>query len=136
MKFTIENHIHQIPIALEKIHSFAGKYTSNKEDLQIIKLVMDEALSNIIKYAYKEDGVKLIVIKTSLQENCLTIQITDNGYPFNPLTEYNSKPISDMKSIEEGGLGIHLMKNLVDELQYQRIENKNELSIKKTISKF
>jgi anti-sigma regulatory factor (Ser/Thr protein kinase) len=135
MKFCIENHINQIPIALGKIHSFTTSYVPVQEDLHFLKIVLDEALSNIIKYAYPNNETKLIELETKLENNQIIIQITDDGRPFNPLTEFNFKPISNPKNPDEGGMGIHLMKNLVDRLEYQFVANKNVLIIKKTITK-
>lgn len=89
-----------------------------------IVLAVDEACTNIIKHAYKffTDGDIAIKIKYSAKK--ITVEITDHGAPFAP----DSVPTPDLKKYFEekrvGGLGMYLMKSLMDNIEYKSVPGK------------
>jgi len=108
---------------LELIRFFVGKVAEkvgfDDEDIGKIELACDEACTNVIKHAYGErkDPQSLdIAIKLDYQK--LTLIVTDHGKGFDPL----AIRIPDMKEylaeLKVGGLGIYLMKTLMDEVDY------------------
>lgn len=100
--------------------------------LMQIKLAMDEAVTNVIQYAYP--GIEGdICIDMSCDNRQLKIIITDHGIQFNPLE--NQEPDITL-SLEErpiGGLGIFLVKQLMTDVRYDRSEGKNILTMTKEI---
>ncbi|MCX6235727.1 MAG: ATP-binding protein [Bacteroidetes bacterium] len=99
-----------------------------------INLVIEELITNIIFYAYRDKDKHKITIGFNLDNNILRIRIEDDGVEFNPLL--SNKPDDLNKSIEErkiGGLGIHFVRKLVDNVEYQRYEKKNVLTLIKKI---
>jgi len=87
----------------------------------------------VISYAFPDDEAHEIEIKTELATNRLTVTISDDGIPFNPLvagTPDTSLPL-DKRAL--GGLGIHLIRNLVDDMSYQRRIDRNVLTLVKHI---
>ncbi len=96
--------------------------------LRKIELASEEALVNIIRYAYP-DLPGTIAIDVHLFPNHVEIAIADHGPPFNPL---HCKKPNLSKNLEEraiGGLGIHLMRQCVDEVIYKRDRNRNILTL-------
>jgi len=93
---------------------------------------LDEAVTNVIMYAYphKKENIKIAIKKL---KDRVSIKIIDSGAPFNPLDH----PTPDVSvKIEDrlvGGLGIHLMRNMMDELNYHRIGDKNCFTLVKYI---
>lgn len=88
-------------------------------------IVFDELLSNIIAYAYGDDEDHEIEVKIEKSGRRITVIISDDGKPFNPVaadTPDIGKPLEDR---EIGGLGIHLARNLVDDMAYQRRIGRN-----------
>ncbi len=99
-----------------------------------INLSLDELLTNIIHYGFDDEKEHTIIVKLSLSENILEITIEDDGKAFNPL---NAKPPNLDQSIEDkpiGGLGIYLVKNLMTEINYKRLKNKNILVLTKIVT--
>lgn len=121
---------------LEEINNFIEK--SLKElDIQgeccgHICVSLDEAVTNVIMYAYPKTKGNVRITIERLNDR-LSVEIIDSGAPFNPLKH----PVPDVSaSIEKrlvGGLGIHLMRNMMDEMNYRRIDDKNCLSLLKHI---
>ncbi len=98
-----------------------------------MNLALDELFTNIISYGFQDNHEHTIKINISIEGDLLDIRIEDDGVPFNP-TE--SKTPDFQCGIEEckiGGLGIHLIKKLMDEIQYQRVADKNILFLKRKI---
>ena len=94
-----------------------------------ISLVVDELAQNVVDYAYNDTSGDVEVAVTSRDET-VVIEITDEGKPFDPLTE---APAPDLTSPVEtrpiGGLGIHFTKTLMDDVEYRRESGQNRLRI-------
>ena len=94
-------------------------------------LVVEELGLNVINHAYRGQSGEFEIIITS-EEQAITVEIIDNGPPFNMLQD---APLPDVEAeIEErpvGGLGIHLVKTMMDELHYKRDQEKNHLTLVK-----
>ncbi|MCD7925707.1 ATP-binding protein [Phocaeicola sp.] len=98
-----------------------------------LNLVLEEAVSNIILYAYPKQMGKEISITADKNDNILLLTLTDTGKEFNP-TEVPEVDIT--LSAEErpiGGLGIFLIKNIMNEVEYQRVEGTNVFTLKKIL---
>ncbi|HEX3026476.1 MAG TPA: ATP-binding protein [Clostridia bacterium] len=95
---------------------------------------LDEILTNTVGYGFKDSEEHEIIVKFVLYNKTLTIEIRDDGIPFNPLKQ----PEPDLsQNIEErpiGGLGIHLVRKMMDAVDYRREEGCNILTIKKHIA--
>lgn len=125
---------------LDKLHTFMTDVQdvilAPQDDITMVKVAIDEAMTNVVSYAYIENKQPISI----LAETCggkLVFTITDHGVPFNPL-EYNKPQVeTDMDKIEDipiGGLGISIIKESFDELEYKYENNSNILILKKTIN--
>ena len=94
-----------------------------------VNLVLEEMVLNVIDYG-TEDGVNEIEIILTLTDESLTIEIIDDGSPFDPLSD---APDPDLDAtLEErrvGGLGIHLTRSMMDDMRYRREQDKNHLTL-------
>ena len=100
-----------------------------------IVLAVDEACTNIIKHAYKFIPDGDITIKLKYSDKKITVEITDHGAPFSP----DNVPTPDLKKYFEekrvGGLGMYLMKSLMDDVHYESIPGKyNQVLLTKKIN--
>jgi len=96
-----------------------------------LNLAVEEILTNIISYAFTDGREHEIRLHLSVQPEEVRAEVEDDGQPFNPLEA--SEP-DTAKPLEEriiGGLGIHLMRKLMDGLEYKRQGDKNLLAITK-----
>ena len=129
--FIIENRIEEIPVLAEKIEllaekqNFPGKVTMN------INLALEEALSNIIYYAFSDNKKHLINILLSVENKKLTIKITDDGIPFDPTLQKEPDISLAIEDRPVGGLGILLISKIMDTVKYSREKNLNILTLTK-----
>ncbi len=119
-----------LPHFIDFVGNQARRLEFPPKRIQEIELVLEEALVNTIKYAYPDDAPgKLTLELVQVAKNCLRIEIQDHGVPFNPLIQ--SAPDVDL-TLEErpiGGLGILLIKELTDELDWYRKDYMNHLTL-------
>lgn len=95
-----------------------------------INLCLDELTTNVVKYAHADDGTRKIHITLASEPDLITIEMMDNGPPFDPL---HDAPQPDLEaSLEDrriGGLGIHFVRTLMDEVRYRREQDRNHLTM-------
>ncbi len=107
----------------------------SKDVIDNIILAVDEACTNIIKHAYKSYPEGEITIKLKYKEKKFTVLIIDHGVPFNP----ESIPDPDLQKYYRqhrvGGLGMYLMKSLMDEVKYVSVPGKyNQVLLSKNLN--
>ncbi len=131
--YVIKNEISELPQLAEEIEKLANKWELSQTLAMNINLVIEEAVTNIIFYAFTDGGKHEINITVSVNNNRLTIVFTDNGIPFDPLS--HQKPDITLPAEERtvGGLGIFLMSQIMDEMHYNRNKNQNILTLTKSI---
>ena len=125
----IKNDFKQITNAIEWFEAFAMENKMPFAIIQKINIAFDELLNNIISYGYEDKDVHEIDVEVELRGERLIIIIRDDGIPFNP---FKKDPPDTMLSVEErmiGGLGIHLVKKLMDEYEYKRQTNRNIITL-------
>jgi len=96
-----------------------------------IKVVIDEVFSNIARYAYAQENGS-VTIRVSIDEY-IAIEFKDGGKPYNPLEKDDPDITAGAEEREIGGLGIFMVKKLMDSVEYRRDEGKNILSLRKKI---
>ena len=123
----LKNNLPEIERLVHIADDFGRCHRLNAETLHNVKVALDEILTNVISYAYADGGEHSIIIRFSLEQGRLIIAVEDDGRPFNPL----NAPEPDTKQLLEerplGGLGIHLVRKLIDELEYRRQNDRNIL---------
>lgn len=132
-RFRIRNRSRDVPGVLNGVEAFCRARGLATETALDVRLVAEEVLTNIVKYAHvgSEEGVVELRLSASLES--LRMEIRDEGAAFNPL----DAPLPDLKSpLEEreiGGLGVHLVKSLVDDASYAREGGVNVLVLIKRV---
>jgi len=113
-------------IKIGKKHGFSDK------QINAFKLSVDEAATNIIRHAYREsEDQGLITIRAIIKKNSLTLSLIDQGTFFDPKRVKNPDLNRYVDIGKKGGLGIFIMRKLMDEIDYRKTEEGNELRITK-----
>ena len=128
-KISIENKLENITKVVEHFDEFCEKNDVSMGVNQKINLSLDDLVNNIISYGYEEGSKHEIDIIFKLFKNRVIILIEDDAMAFNP---FNGDNVDTSLSIDErdiGGLGIHLVKNLMSSSNYNRKANKNVVTL-------
>jgi anti-sigma regulatory factor (Ser/Thr protein kinase) len=96
-----------------------------------INVCIDELFTNIVSYGFADDQEHIIRFTINLDKNVLTIEIEDDGVPFNPLKKKDPEFPADLMDARIGGLGIHIVKKLMDDIDYKRKRGWNSLTMRK-----
>lgn len=111
------------------VSSQAKKHGFKDNQINDIRLAVDEACTNVIKHAYRYDETKEFNVDLEFDNSSLLIEITDYGAGFNP-SKYEAPNLQKrIKQKKRGGMGIFLIKNLMDELTYNSDGSKNVIKM-------
>ena len=129
----MRNDIQQIPTLAEWIDDLKLPQALNMP----INLALEEAVTNVMMYAYpgRNDGQVFVEYTEAESEKGkkLIFTISDSGIPFDPTQKAEVDTSLPAEEREIGGLGIHLVRQLMDEVRYERDEGKNILTLVKNI---
>lgn len=131
---TLHNDISEVPQLNDFIEAVAERLGIEPSTALQLQLAVEEAVVNVMDYAYPPDSVGEVSVTTTSDGQCLKIVITDSGVPFDP-TEQEKADIS--LSVEErqvGGLGILLVNEIMDTVSYERKDGKNVLTLTKQLN--
>ena len=117
----------------DQLESFARQHGLAARVLHDVQLALEEHLTNLLSHGYDDKLEHPISACVQLSATDLRVEVADDGHPFNPL----ERPAPDLsKSIDErpiGGLGIHMMRKSLDDMEYRRVDGKNILVMIKRI---
>ena len=133
-RLVVSNQTRHLIVVRDFVSRFVQQSRLPKEDENKVVLAVDEAVSNIIEHGYDEGAEGSIELEIEIDDSQFKIVIRDTGRLFNP----ESVPNPDMKShVQRGhkkGLGIYLMRQIMDEVRYKFKDGvKNELTLVKFI---
>jgi len=131
--FEIENKIEALSILAGKIEELAEKWELSMPLTMNLNLVLEEAVSNVIFYAFNDHQKHLIQISLALENKILTVEIVDDGIPFDPLSQKLPDITLPVEERPIGGLGILLILKIMDQVSYSRQNNQNRLTLVKNI---
>ena len=114
---------------LDEIRDFVGGIANsggfNNKDIYNIQLATDEAASNIIEHSYEGVSDGILEISCWIKKNTITIILVDHGKSFDPSHVPMPDLKADLSERQIGGLGIFLMRKLMDEVHYETDPKKN-----------
>lgn len=129
MIINIKNDISEIGEVCNKIDQFCIENNIPNKKRQDIDLIVDELASNVIFYAYPDGEQHSFTLSMELNDGVVTIKMVDTGTPFNPLNKDDPDIELSAEERQIGGLGIFLVKQLSEKVSYQRLNDKNHLTI-------
>jgi serine/threonine-protein kinase RsbW len=138
-EFTIPGRFECVSELCAFVASGAEQAGFNLDEIFHIELACDEACTNIIEHAYGGEGVGEIRATWLINDGTFMITIIDNGPKFDP-DKYSPPKVpanpDDLDNLQIGGLGIHFMRNLMDEVYFSYDEGHgNKLVMVKRLSK-
>ena len=125
----IEAKLENMDAVLDFVHQQLGEKPSKIKNK--ILIVVDEIFSNIARYAYQPESGSVTVRITVEDDIC--IEFEDGGIAYNPLDAEIPEITLSAEEREIGGLGIFMVKNIMDSITYRRDGNKNILTVKKNL---
>lgn len=94
-----------------------------------MNLALEEAVVNVMQYAFDNRERQEICLEAERKEDVFTLTVSDGGRAFNPLEAPEADTTLNAQERSIGGLGIHLMRSLTDEISYRREKGRNVLTL-------
>ncbi|MGD8632598.1 MAG: ATP-binding protein [Anaerolineales bacterium] len=126
----IEGQYDQIQSVRELVQRAAEQADFSSKEAYACQLAVSEALENIIRHGYGQQVHNHIQVTVSNQPGELTIELTDDAAPFNPTDNRKSRKWT-IDDPPIGGLGIHIIHAIMDDVEYEREADKNRLKLRK-----
>ena len=130
--FRYQSEIQAIPTIRNDLEKLAGDWGFPSSELRQIILIIEELFSNTIRFAYEDELEHQVEIRISMNNGTVTIEMIDDGMPFNPM-DYNPALRTDPAARDDGGMGLTLIKAFTDSFEYHRVDERNHLVIRKII---
>lgn len=131
---TIRNRREEFPRVVDAVDRFAAEHRLSDDVVGDMQVALDEVLTNIVEYGYTDDADHEIRIRLRVIENVLEATIEDDGVPFNLLESPAPDVTAPLSERRVGGLGIHFVKNLMNEISYDRAGGRNRLVLRKNLT--
>jgi anti-sigma regulatory factor (Ser/Thr protein kinase) len=133
--FELKNNLSELKALYRYLEDFGRTTGLSGSCIHEINVGLEELFTNIVSYGFKDDCEHRIDFNIHLKNDVLTICVEDDGIPFNPLRIKDPETPADLTDVKIGGLGIHFIKRLMDDVSYKREEGKNRLTLIKSISR-
>jgi anti-sigma regulatory factor (Ser/Thr protein kinase) len=124
-----------IASAAQALAAFSSAHELSSEATWPFQVALDEVLSNIVRYGLRGgDGRREVEIDFRLEDDVFEVTIVDDGPAFNPLQAPEPDTSLPLEERPVGGLGIAIIKGLMDRVEYQRCEPHNQLVLRKRLT--
>ena len=126
---TLFNDIRQISLLAGFMDRIRVENNLNPGLATKINLALEEAVTNVVMYAYPKGTKEKINLEAVRDGNTLRFTLTDRGRVFDPTAAPKANIAASLKDRPIGGLGIHLVRTIMDSVSYRRVEGKNVLTM-------
>ena len=130
-RLTLRNTIDQVSMLPAFVEDAVKASKLGSEMADSLNLALEEAVVNVIDYAYPEGTDGEVIVDAAVTEKAITFTITDNGKPFDPTSRGDVDINASVEDRPVGGLGIHLVRQIMDDVRYERRGGKNVLILTK-----
>lgn len=126
----LRNDLAELQRLNQLVSDFAEHHGLPSELVFRLTLVLEEIITNVISYGYEDEMEHEISVRLSWEDPDMKIEVEDDGRPFNPLEAPPPDMVKPLAERPVGGLGIHLVREMMDKLEYRRENDKNLLVLK------
>ena len=132
---TLKNNVSDVPRLCSFQDSVYAKMNIEPSLAKKLRLAVEEAVVNVMEYAYSASRVGSIEVRMMTDGHLLKVMIIDMGAPFDPTTIAKADTTLSAKERKIGGLGILLVREIMDSINYERVDDRNVLTLTKKIEK-
>ena len=131
----LTNDIKEVPRLTAFVEDVCGTVGFNPDETAQVKVAIEEAVANVMNYAYPPGTHGDVTIEAASNDLRLKFTVIDSGKPFDPTVQADADTMLPASERRIGGLGIHIMCQNMDSINYERIDNHNVLTLRKKLRK-
>jgi anti-sigma regulatory factor (Ser/Thr protein kinase) len=125
----------EIERACTVVEEFVAAQRLSGETGYALALTLDEVVANVIRHGYDDDAEHIIRVRLWLEGDLLSVQVADDGVAFNPLLAPDPDLTLPIEQRPVGGLGIHIIRTMMDDIDYRRANGQNLLTLRKRVER-
>lgn len=129
---TVEAKVENIDVVTNFVNDILEENCCPMKIQMQIDVVIDEIFGNISYYAYGAGGGKAS-IQAGIEKGMIVLVFIDQGIPYNPLENKDPDITLNLEEREIGGLGIYMVKKIMDEVSYEYMDGQNILRMRKSL---
>ena len=133
MRLEVGDELAEITVVAARVEAFCALHDLGDDIAHAVNLSLDELLTNTMTHGAAAGDPLQIQVLFSLSGDTLTVQLSDTGTAFDPSEAPAPDLESDVEDRPVGGLGLHLVRELMDSLSYRRQDGRNELTLTKRL---
>jgi len=133
MRLVIDSRLSEIRRASELVDEFKARHGLADDDANAIHIVLDEVLSNSIRHGLAGAASHAIAVMLELSDGEITIEVEDDGVAYDPTQAPAPVLAGTLEERTEGGLGMTFVRGLTNAIEYQRIDGRNRLVLRRRI---
>jgi len=130
---TLPNDVQEVPQLSAFVDAVCEALDLDMNTTLKLNLAIEEAVVNVMNYAYPTGTAGTVTIETEADDEWLTFVISDSGKPFDPTLKKEIDTTLPMEERSIGGLGIHLVRQIMDSISYERTDGTNVLTLRKKL---
>ena len=134
LEIALANELREIVAAAAKIDAFCEEQELAPEIAYAVNLSIDEILTNTISYGYDDDEPHRIEIIVRLEPDSLVVVIVDDSAPFDLSATPETDVEATLEDREVGGLGLFLVHQMMDKVEYERVDGCNVVTLTKSMA--
>jgi len=131
LSFVLESNLAELDQLHAMVEGFGHVHELQKRTVFETNLVLEEIFTNIVSYGHGDNEPHQVQFYLECDKNSINIRIEDDGVPFNLLEAEPADLETDLERRSVGGLGIHLIRKLADDIEYQRVGSNNVVILRK-----
>lgn len=133
--FTLKNSLCELDTLRERLEAFGETNGFSPKSLFETNLVLDELVTNVISYGFPQGGNHSLDVELTLADDLLKVVLSDDGTPFDPRQSPEPDTTAPIEDRPVGGLGIHLVRKLVESMEYERADGRNVLRLTRRVQR-
>ena len=128
----MRNDISDIGTARDTLDHLAREFGIPVRALTELQVALDEVVSNVIKHSWTDGAQHEFLVRITVQSDRVDLEVFDDGREFDPTATPSASDAAESERPRTGGLGIHMIKKLVDQFRYERLDGRNHTTLSKT----
>jgi sigma-B regulation protein RsbU (phosphoserine phosphatase) len=133
VRLTLQNRLVELPRLAEAVTRLGTERHLPAEVVGDLRLVLDEVVSNIIRHGYADEKEHEVSVSLRVTPEAIALEVVDDGTPYDPLQHPDPDLTRPLEERQVGGLGIFLVRTLMDEVVYRTEAGRNVLTMKKRL---
>ncbi|MGE0043716.1 MAG: ATP-binding protein [Vicinamibacterales bacterium] len=130
---TLRNDLSELPRITDAVEALAERHQLTSPTVMAVNLAIEEVFTNVVSYGFDEPGEHTIELALAVRDGSVLATVADGGRPHDPLQQDDPDVDVPLEERKIGGLGVMLVRELMDEVTYARRDGRNVLSMRKRV---